>query len=105
MDCSLPGSSIHGISRQEFLESITISFSRASSQPRDQTLVSHTAGRRFTICATRGPAVIQAYAPTTNAEEAEVVCLYEDLKDTLELSPEKDILFIIGNWNAKVDLF
>ena len=50
------------------------------------------------------PAVIQAYAPTTNAEEAEVVWLYEDLKDTLELSPEKDILFIIGNWNAKVDL-
>ena len=50
------------------------------------------------------PAVIQACAPTTNAEEAEVVWLYEDLKDTLELTPEKDVLFIIGNWNAKVDL-
>ena len=46
--------------------------------------------------------VIQAYAPTSNAEEAEVECFYEDLQDLLELTPKKDVLFIIGDWNAKV---
>ena len=46
--------------------------------------------------------VIQAYAPTSNAEEAEVERFYEDLQDLLELAPKKDILFIIGDWNAKV---
>ena len=46
--------------------------------------------------------VIQAYAPTSNAEEAEVEQFYEDLQDFLELIPPKDILFIIGDWNAKV---
>ena len=46
--------------------------------------------------------VIQVYAPTTNAEEAEVEWLYEDLQDLLELTPKKDVLFIIGDWNAKV---
>ena len=44
--------------------------------------------------------VIQAYAPTSNAEEAEQ--FYEDLQDLLELTPKKDVLFIIGEWNAKV---
>ena len=44
--------------------------------------------------------VIQAYAPTSNAEEAEQ--FYEDLQDLLELTPQKDVLFIIGDWNAKV---
>ena len=46
--------------------------------------------------------VIQAYAPTSNAEEAEVEWFYEDLQDLLELTPKKDVLFIIGDWNAKV---
>ena len=46
--------------------------------------------------------VIQAYAPTSNAEEAEVEQFYEDLQDLLELTPNKDVLFIIGDWNAKV---
>ena len=46
--------------------------------------------------------VIQAYAPTSNTEEAEVKQLYEDLQDLLELTPKKDILFIIGDWKAKV---
>ena len=46
--------------------------------------------------------VIQVYAPTSNAEEAEVEWFYEDLQDFLELIPEKDVLFIIGDWNAKV---
>ena len=46
--------------------------------------------------------VIQIYAPTSNVEEAEVERFYEDLQDLLELTQEKDILFIIGDWNAKV---
>ena len=46
--------------------------------------------------------VIQVYAPTRNAEEAEVEWFYEDLQDLLELTPPKDILFIIGDWNANV---
>ena len=45
--------------------------------------------------------VIQVYAPTSNAEEAEVERFYEDLQDLLELTPKKDVLFIIGYWNAK----
>ena len=53
MDCSLPGSSIHGVFQARVLEWVAISFSRASSQLRDQTRVSHIAGRRFTIWATR----------------------------------------------------
>ena len=46
--------------------------------------------------------VIQAYAPTSNTEEAEVEWLYKDLQDLLELTPPKDVLFIIGDWNAKI---
>ena len=46
--------------------------------------------------------VIQVYAPTINAEEAEVEWFYEDLQDLLEVTPKKDVLFIIGDWNAKV---
>ena len=56
----------------------------------------HFQGKRFNIT------VIQVYAPTTNAEEAEIKRFYEDLQDLLELIPKKDILFIIGDWNAKV---
>ena len=56
----------------------------------------HFQGKLFNIT------VIQAYAPTSKAEEAEVEWLYEDLQDLLELTPKKDILFIIGDWNAKV---
>ena len=44
--------------------------------------------------------VIQVYAPNTNAEEAEAERFYEDLQDLLELTPKKDVLFIIGDWNA-----
>ena len=46
--------------------------------------------------------VIQIYVPTSNAEEAEVERFYEDRQDLLELTPKKDVLFIIGDWNAKV---
>ena len=56
----------------------------------------HFQGKTFDIT------VIQVYAPTSNAEEAEVECFYEHLQDLLELTPKKDVLFIIGDWNAKV---
>ena len=56
----------------------------------------HFQGKSFNIT------VIQVYAPASNAEEAEVEQFYEDLKDLLELAPKKDVLFIIGDWNAKV---
>ena len=46
--------------------------------------------------------VIQVYAPTSNAEEVEVELFYEELQDLLELTPQKDVLFITGDWNAKV---
>ena len=57
----------------------------------------HFQGKPFNI------KVIQVYAPTSNAEEAEVEWFYEDLLDLLELAPKKDVLFIIGDWNAKVE--
>ena len=56
----------------------------------------HFQGKPFNIT------VIQAYAPTSNAEETEVEWFYEDLQDLLELTTKKDILFTIGDWNAKV---
>ena len=56
----------------------------------------HFQGKPFNIT------VIQAYAPTSNTEEAEVEQFYEDLQDLLELTPKKDVLLIIGDWNAKV---
>ena len=56
----------------------------------------HLQGKSFNIT------VIQVYAPTRNAEEAEVERFYEDLQDLLELTPPKDVLFITGDWNAKV---
>ena len=61
--------------------------------------------RMISVCFQGKPfsiVVIQAYAPTGNAEEAEVEQVYEDLQDLLELTPKKDVLFIIGDWNAKV---
>ena len=55
----------------------------------------HFQGKPFNIT------VIQVYALTSNAEEAEVDQIYEDLQDLLELTPKKDVLFVIGDWNAK----
>ena len=54
----------------------------------------HFQGKAFNIT------VVQAYTPTSNTEEAEVERFYEDLQDLLELTPQKDVLFIIGDWNA-----
>ena len=61
--------------------------------------------RRISVCFQGKPfsiTVIQAYAPTSNAEEAEVERFCEDLQDLLEITPQKDVLLIIGDWNAKV---
>ena len=61
--------------------------------------------RMISVCFQGKPfniTVIQAYAPTSNAEETEVEQFYEDLKDLLELTPKEYILFFIGDWNAKV---
>ena len=62
----------------------------------DRMISVHFQGNLFNIT------VIQIYAPTSNAEEAEVEQVYEDLQDLLELTPKTDVLFIIGDWNAKV---
>ena len=56
----------------------------------------HFQGKPFNIT------VIQVYAPSSNVEEAEVEWFYEDLQDLLELTPKKDVLFIIGDWDAKI---
>jgi len=59
--------------------------------------------RQNDLCSFPRPTkIIQAYTPTSNAEEAEVEWFYEDLQDLLELTPPKDVLFIIGDCNAKV---
>ena len=61
--------------------------------------------RMISVCLQGKPfniTVIQVYAPTSKAEEAEVERFYEDLQDLSELTPKKDVLFIIGDWNAKV---
>ena len=62
----------------------------------DRMISVHLQGKPFNII------VIQVYAPTSNAEEAEVERFYEDLQDLLELTPKKDVLFILGDWKAKV---
>ena len=61
----------------------------------DRMILVHFQGKPFNIT------VIQVYALTTNAEEAEVEWFYEDLQDLLDLTPKKDVLFILGDWNAK----
>ena len=63
--------------------------------------------RMISICFRGNPfnmVVIQAYVPISNAEESEVEWFYEDLQDLLELTPKKDVLFIIGDWSAKVGI-
>ena len=59
----------------------------------------HFQGKAFNITVIKA---IKVYAPTSNTEEAETEWFYEDLQDLLELTPKKDVLFIIGEWNAKI---
>ena len=93
-------------SRQESLRSngVAIMVNKSPSpkcstwmQSQNEKMISvRSQGKPFSIT------VIQVYAPTSNAEEAEVEWFYEDLQDFLELTPKKDVLFIIEDWNAKV---
>ena len=69
---------------------------RESNLKNDRIISVHFQGKPFTIT------VIQVYSPTSNAEEAAIEQFYEDLQDLLELIPQKDVLFIIGDWNVKV---
>ena len=87
MDFRLPGSSVHGISQARILECVAISFSRGSSQPRDQTWVSCTAGRFFTDCTISKPAlqVIGGFS-SLNADNRAAVLLNLQL---VELGDEK----------------
>ena len=62
----------------------------------DRMISVHFQGKPFNIT------IIQVYASTSNAEEAKVKRFYEDLQNLLELTPKKDVLFIIGDWNAEV---
>ena len=71
-------------------------YSLGFSLKNDRMISVRFQGKPFNIM------VIQAYAPSSNAEEAEVERFYEDLQDLLELTPKKDVLFIIGDWHAKV---
>ena len=66
------------------------------SLKNDRIISIHFQGKPFNIM------VIQVYALTSNAEEAEVERFYEDLQDLLQVTPKKDVLFIIGDWNTKV---
>ena len=63
---------------------------------KDRMISVHFQGKPFNIT------VIQAYAPTSNTEEANIEWFYEDLQDLLKLTPKKDVPFFIGDWNAKV---
>ena len=89
-----------GRQRMRWLDGITDSMGMSSSKhdmsKHDRMISVRFQGKPFNIT------VIQAYAPTSNTEEAEVERFSEDLQDLLELTPKKDVLFIIGNWNAKV---
>ena len=67
-----------------------------SNRKNDRMISVHFQGKSYSIT------IIQVYAPTSNAEEAEVEQFSEDLQDLIELTPQKDVLFIIGAWNAKV---
>ena len=76
-----------------------------NKSPKCSTRMQSQKHRMNSVCFQGKPfniTVIQVYAPTSNAEEVKVEWFYEDLQDLLELTPKKDVLFIIGNWNVKV---
>ena len=76
-----------------------------NKSPKCSTWVQSQNNRTSSVCFQGKPfniTVIQVYAPATNAEEAEVEGFYEDLQELLQLTPKEDVLFIIGDWNAKV---
>ena len=90
---------------QEFLRRNGVA-SRVNKKVPNAVLVCNLKNDRMTSVHFQGKSfnatVVQVYAPTTNAEEAQVKWFYEDQQDLLELTPKKDVLFLIGDWNAKV---
>ena len=96
IDSSPPGTPIPGILQARVLESGATAV-LACNLKNDRMNSVHFQGKPLNIM------VIQVYAPTSNAEEAEVERFYEDLQDLLELTPKKDVLFIIGDWNEKAE--
>ena len=90
---------------QEFLRRNGVA-SRVNKKVPNAVLVCNLKNDRMTSVHFQGKSfnatVVQVYAPTTNAEEAKVKWFYEDQQDLLELTPKKDVLFLIGDWNAKV---
>src|SRR5574342_216702 len=85
---------VHGIIQARILEGLNAVL--GCNLKNDRMLSVHFQGKPFNVT------VIQVYARTSNAEEVEVERFYEDLQDLLELTLKKDVLFIIGDWNAKV---
>ena len=81
-----------------FFKLFILYWGTANSVKNDRMISVHFQGKLFNIT------VRQVYAPTSNAEEAEVERFYEDLQDLLELTSKTDVLFIIGDWNAKVGI-
>ena len=97
MDCSLPGSSVHGIFQARVLEWGAIAFSVHESE------ITGYDSRYITFsCEYSRGLQPWVYAPTTDAKERKVEQFYDDLQDLLELTPKNDVLFIIRDWNAKV---
>ena len=94
MDYSLPGSSVHGIFQARVLEWVAISFSRDLPNPGFEL-------RSHALQADTSPSELPG-KPVLSLTKAEVERFYEDLQDLLELTAKKDVLFIMGDWNAKV---
>ena len=95
MDRSQPGSSIHGIFQAK-ITGVGCHFLLQCNLKNNRMMSVHLQGNPFNIT------VIQVCVPTSIDEEAEAEEFYEDLQDRQELIPKKDVLFIIGDWNAKV---
>ena len=101
MDVTVNGSKVQCFKEQYFLGTWNVRSMNQGKIGSGQTGY----GRMISVCFQGKPfsiTVIRVYAPTSNAEEAEVEQFYVDLQDLLELTPKKDVLFIIGDWNAKV---
>ena len=93
VDCSLPGSSVHGILQARILEWVAISFSKGSSRPRDQTAVSCIAGRRFTLWATREGLLLLYYFNIISVSVVKITSLWKRFNVCFKISPILHMLF------------
>ena len=92
---------IYYCGQESFRRNGVASLSTKESEMQYLDTISKTTEWSLLVSKANHSRVIQAYAPTSNAEEAEVEQFYENLQDLLELTPKKDVLFIIGDWNKK----